>query len=81
VAALKPADILPLVAASFSLAASAFVPVMVLGIFWRGTTRAGAVAGRVAAARQVSRCGLRKLSTTAPHAHIDISSRSLLRLV
>jgi cation/acetate symporter len=34
VAALKPADILPLVAASFSLAASAFVPVMVLGIFW-----------------------------------------------
>jgi len=45
VAALKPADILPLVSASFSLAASAFVPVMVLGIFWRGTTRAGAVAG------------------------------------
>ncbi|RYG07785.1 MAG: cation acetate symporter, partial [Burkholderiales bacterium] len=35
----------PLVSASFSLAASAFVPVMVLGIFWRGTTRRGAVAG------------------------------------
>jgi len=48
VAALKPADILPLVSASFSLAASAFVPVMVLGIFWRGTTRAGAVAGMLA---------------------------------
>ncbi len=48
VAAMKPADILPLVAASFSLAASAFVPVMVLGIFWRGTTRAGAVAGMLA---------------------------------
>jgi cation/acetate symporter len=48
VAALKPADILPLVAASFSLAASAFVPVMVLGIFWRGATRAGAVAGMLA---------------------------------
>ncbi|MFO1233218.1 MAG: VC_2705 family sodium/solute symporter [Paenacidovorax caeni] len=45
VAALKPSDILPLVSASFSLAASAFVPVMVLGIFWRGTTRKGAVAG------------------------------------
>ena len=45
VAALKPADILPLVSASFSLAASAFVPVMVLGIFWRGTTRQGAVVG------------------------------------
>lgn len=47
VAALKPADILPLVTASFSLAASAFVPVMVLGIFWKGTTRQGAVAGMV----------------------------------
>ena len=45
VASFKPADILPLVSASFSLAASAFVPVMVLGIFWAGTTRAGAVAG------------------------------------
>jgi cation/acetate symporter len=44
-ASFKPAEILPLVAASFSLAASAFVPVMVLGIFWRGTTRHGAVAG------------------------------------
>jgi cation/acetate symporter len=48
VASLKPADILPLVAASFSLAAAAFVPVMVLGIFWRGTTRSGAVAGMLA---------------------------------
>jgi len=48
VASLKPADIIPLVAASFSLAASAFVPAMVLGIFWRGTTRAGAVAGMAA---------------------------------
>ncbi|WP_298924457.1 VC_2705 family sodium/solute symporter [uncultured Ramlibacter sp.] len=45
VASLKPAEILPLVSASFSLAASAFVPVMVLGIFWPGTTRSGAVAG------------------------------------
>ena len=47
-AALKPAEILPLVSASFSLAASAFVPVMVLGIFWRGTTRQGAMAGMLA---------------------------------
>ncbi len=45
VASLKPAEILPLVAASFSLAASAFVPTMVLGIFWRRATREGAVAG------------------------------------
>jgi cation/acetate symporter len=48
VAALKPSEILPMVTASFSLAASAFVPAMVLGIFWRGTTRGGAVAGMLA---------------------------------
>jgi cation/acetate symporter len=48
VASLKPADILPLVAASFSLAAAAFVPAMVLGIFWRGTNGTGAVAGMLA---------------------------------
>jgi len=48
VAALKPSEILPMVSASFSIAASAFVPVMVLGIFWRGTTRRGAVAGMLA---------------------------------
>jgi cation/acetate symporter len=45
VASLKPADILPLVSASFSIAASAFVPALVLGIFWRGVTRRAAVAG------------------------------------
>ena len=48
VASLKPADILPLVSASFSLAASALLPAMVLGIFWRGTTGQGAVAGMLA---------------------------------
>ncbi len=48
VASLKPADILPLVAASFSLAAAAFVPAMLAGIFWRGASRAGAVAGMLA---------------------------------
>ena len=42
VASLKPAEILPLVSASFSLAASAFVPAMVLGIFWRARPRAPA---------------------------------------
>ncbi|TAM41126.1 MAG: DUF4212 domain-containing protein [Burkholderiaceae bacterium] len=45
VAMQKSADILYLVSASFSLAASAFVPAMVLGIFWRRTTRQGAIAG------------------------------------
>jgi cation/acetate symporter len=48
VASLKPAEIQPLVAASFTLAGSPFVPAMVLGIFWRGATRRGAVAGMLA---------------------------------
>ena len=48
VASLKPADILPLVAASFSLAASALLPAMVLGIFWKRTTRVAAVSGMLA---------------------------------
>lgn len=48
VAAQKPAAILYLVSASFSLAAAAFVPAMVLGIFWKGTNRKGAVAGMLA---------------------------------
>ena len=45
VAALRPAGILPMVTASFSLAAAALVPAMLLGLFWRGATRQGAVAG------------------------------------
>lgn len=45
VAAQRPADILFLVSASFSLAGSAFVPVMILSIFWKGVTRFAAVAG------------------------------------
>ena len=45
VAMFKPSDILSLVAASFSLAASALVPAMVAGIFWRGASPRGAVAG------------------------------------
>lgn len=45
VAAQRPADILILVSASFSMAGAAFVPVMILGIYWAGATRQGAVAG------------------------------------
>ena len=45
VAAQRPADILYLVSASFSLAAAAFVPAMVAGIFWRRTTYLAATAG------------------------------------
>ncbi len=48
VATLKPAEILPLVSASFSLAAAGLLPAMVLGIFWRGATRSGAVCGMLA---------------------------------
>lgn len=45
VAAQRPADILYLVAASFSLAGAAFVPSMVLGIFWCRTSAVAAVCG------------------------------------
>ena len=48
VAAQRPADILFLVSASFSLAGAAFVPAMVLGIFWSRTSRAGATCGMLA---------------------------------
>ena len=50
VAVLKPAQILSLVTASFSLAASTFFPGLVLGIFWRRTTRRAVVAGMVVGA-------------------------------
>jgi cation/acetate symporter len=46
-ASIKPAEILPLVAASFSLAA-VLVPPMILGIFWRGANGTGAVCGMLA---------------------------------
>lgn len=45
VAAWKPAAILALVSASFSLAAAAFFPGMVLGIVWKGANRTGVVWG------------------------------------
>ena len=47
VAAQKPADILFLVSAAFSLAASAFFPALVLGIFWGRANRLGALSGMV----------------------------------
>ena len=48
VAAQRPADILFLVSASFSLAGAAFVPAMILGIFWSRATRQGAICGMLA---------------------------------
>ncbi|MBI3369844.1 MAG: VC_2705 family sodium/solute symporter, partial [Burkholderiales bacterium] len=45
VASLRIAGILPFVSAAFSLAAAAFFPALVLGIFWPRANRPGAVAG------------------------------------
>ncbi|MBW8836190.1 MAG: VC_2705 family sodium/solute symporter, partial [Burkholderia sp.] len=48
VASLNTGNILFLVGAAFSLAASSLFPVLVLGVFWKRTTRLGAVAGMLA---------------------------------
>ena len=48
VAAQKPADILFLVSAAFSLAAAGFFPALVLGIFWKRTTGIAATLGMIA---------------------------------
>jgi len=48
VASLKPGDILFLVGAAFSLAASAFFPALVLGVFWKRANHLGAVIGMLA---------------------------------
>ncbi len=48
VAAQRPADIVFLVSAAFSLAAGGIFPPLVLGIFWKRANAAGATAGMVA---------------------------------
>jgi cation/acetate symporter len=45
VTSLKPGDILFLVGAAFSLAASAFFPALVLGVFWKRANKLGAILG------------------------------------
>ncbi len=45
VTSLKPGNILFLVGAAFSIAASAFFPALVLGVFWKRTSKIGAVVG------------------------------------
>ncbi|MFO0324556.1 MAG: sodium:solute symporter family transporter, partial [Burkholderiales bacterium] len=47
VTSLNPGDILFLVGAAFSLAASAFFPALVCGIFWRRASSVGAVTGMI----------------------------------
>lgn len=44
----KPADILSLVGAAFSLAASTLFPALVLGVFWKRANHLGALAGMTA---------------------------------
>lgn len=46
-ASLKPGDILSMVGAAFSLAASALFPALVLGVFWKRANQQGAVAGMI----------------------------------
>jgi cation/acetate symporter len=48
VAVQKPADILFLVSAAFSLAAAAFFPALVCGIFWKRANKWGATLGMIA---------------------------------
>jgi cation/acetate symporter len=48
VAARKPADILIMVSASFSFAASSFFPALVMGVFWKRANKWGATAGMAA---------------------------------
>jgi cation/acetate symporter len=48
VTSLKPGNILFLVGAAFSLAASAFFPALVFGVFWKRANKWGAICGMVA---------------------------------
>ena len=48
VASTKPGDILAMVSWAFSLAAAGLFPALVLGVWWKRTNSAGAVAGMVA---------------------------------
>jgi cation/acetate symporter len=48
VASQKPADILSLVGAAFSLAGSAMFPALVAGVFWKRANHQGAIAGMLA---------------------------------
>lgn len=48
VASMKPGDILLMVGAAFSLAAAAFFPALVMGVFWKRANHLGAVVGMFA---------------------------------
>ncbi|TSE36470.1 sodium:solute symporter family protein [Tepidimonas charontis] len=76
VAAHKPADILFLVSAAFSLAASAFFPALVLGIFWSRANAAGALAGMVVGLS----VALGYIAVTHPWLHEWLGLRGPVRL-
>ncbi|MBU6258607.1 MAG: cation acetate symporter [Burkholderiales bacterium] len=63
IAAHKSTDILEFVSAAFSLAAAAFFPALVLGIFWRRANGSGAVAGMLAG---LAVCGWYMATNLAP---------------
>jgi cation/acetate symporter len=46
-AATRPADIVAMVAWAFSLAAAGIFPALVLGVWWKGATRTGAIVGMI----------------------------------
>jgi cation/acetate symporter len=46
-ASFRPADIVAMVAWAFSLAAAGLFPALVLGVWWKRTTTAGAIAGMI----------------------------------
>src|SRR5690606_15417872 len=48
VASTRPADILAMVSWAFSLAAAGLFPALLLGVWWKRTTGAGAIAGIIA---------------------------------
>ena len=48
VASTRPAGILAMVAWAFSIAASGLFPALVMGVWWKRTTSAGAIAGMIA---------------------------------
>src|SRR5690606_672823 len=47
-ASTRPSDILSMVAWAFSLAAAGLFPALVLGVWWKRTNAAGAIAGMIA---------------------------------
>ena len=76
-ASLKPGNILFLVGAAFSLAASSFFPVLVLGVFWKRANKWGAIAGMSAGLGVCFYYMTRDLSVPARHVRGDPADRGI----